>query len=228
MRQVHDPALLRSYIDRYNLQDRFSLDLSSAATLFCYEEDELISQMGDQFDHILILVEGECMAYVLTGTDKIHCESHYRGLNIMGMTSVLWEEPNINSLRTITPCTCLAIPASLYRDALLNDVRFLRAAVRSLASHVRKSAAHFEPLETRLAAFILEMEQEGLFRYNLTLCADLLETSYRHLLRTLRTFCDMGLLQKRGKACYEIIDRTQLELLQTGDSISGVQPPRPL
>lgn len=138
----------------------------------------------------------------------------------MGMTSVLWEKPNINSLRTITPCTCLAISASLYRETLLNDVLFLRTAVRTLAAHVRKSAAHFERLENRLAAFILEMERESLFHYNLTLCADLLETSYRHLLRTLRTFCDMGVLCKKGKASYAIKNRAYLELLRSGESLS--------
>ena len=219
MRQLSDPALLQRYIDENHLQDMFSLDLSQAATLLSYEPEELMGQMGMIEDNFLILVEGECMAFVITGADKIHCECHYRGVNIMGMVSVLWRQPAINSIRAITPCVCLSIPADRYREELLNDVKFLRTAVEWLAAHMRKSASHFEPLETRLAAFILEMEQHGLFRYNLTLCADLLETSYRHLLRTLRTFCDLGLLQKQEKGTYAIIDRAMLEELQAGSDL---------
>ena len=89
-----------------------------------------------------------------------------------------------------------------------------------MASHIRQNAAHFEPLETRLAAFILETEQDGVFRYNLTLCADLVETSYRHLLRTLHTFCAMGILKRKEKSSYLIADRSQLEELRMGHGIT--------
>lgn len=221
MRQLFDPALLRHYIELHRLQDIFSVDLTTAATLVRYEEDELISQAGEYSNTFLILVEGECFAYVLTGTDKIHCELHYRGVNVMGLVSVLWNEPIINNIRAITPCVCLSIPADAYREALLNDIKFLRYTTNYLAAHIRKSAAHFEPLDIRLAAFILEMEEQGVFRYNLTLCADLLETSYRHLLRMLRIFCDMNILEKREKAHYVIIDRAQLERLKGGESMGA-------
>lgn len=225
MKQIKDPAALKRAIDKNKLQDMFSLDLCSAANLVHYDAGELIGQMGAIEESFIILLEGECMAYVVTGADKIHCECHYRGVNIMGMVSVLWRQPSINSIRTITPCVCLSIPAEPYREALLNDVKFLRTAVEWLAAHIRKSAAHFEPLETRLAGFILEMEQDGVFRYNLTLCADLLECSYRHLLRTLRAFCDMGLLQKRAKGSYAVTNRPALQDLQSGTSLLRPQLP---
>ena len=42
-------------------------------------------------------------------------------------------------------------------------------------------------------------------------CADVLETSQRHLLRTLRSFCDGGILEHVGRSRYRILDVSKLE-----------------
>lgn len=220
MQQLNDPALMQHYIDNNHLQDYFSFDLRKAACLVRYDAGELLSPAGVLVNTFSILVSGECIAYTLTSSDKIHCECHYKGTHFMGMVATLWNKPAINDIKALTPCTCLSFPADIYRPILLNDVKFLRYATEYMASHIRESSTHFEPLETRLAAFILETEQDGVFRYNLTLCADLVETSYRHLLRTLHTFCAMGILKREEKSSYLIADRSQLEELRMGHGIT--------
>lgn len=220
MRQLNDPALMQHYINKYHLQDYFSFDLRSAAVLVRYEANEILGMSGRVVNTFSILVSGECIAYMITRSDKFHCECHYRDMHFMGMVGTLWNKPAINDIKALTPCLCLCFPAEIYRPILLNDVKFLRYAAEYMASHIRQNAAHFEPLETRLAAFILETEQDGVFRYNLTLCADLVETSYRHLLRTLHTFCAMGILKRKEKSSYLIADRSQLEELRMGHGIT--------
>ncbi|OYO76234.1 hypothetical protein CG709_15530, partial [Lachnotalea glycerini] len=51
-----------------------------------------------------------------------------------------------------------------------------------------------------------------IFSENLTALSELLGTSYRHLLRTLRNFCDNGYLLKE-KGYYKIIAPNQLRAL---------------
>lgn len=218
MRQITDPNVLQEYIARHHLQDLFSFDLTDACTLTRYETDEIIARDGYVYNSLSFLLEGECIAYVITGAGKPHCENHYRGFNVMGLVGALWQESSINTIRAITPCMMMDIPLSVYREQLLGDERFLRFAVKTLAEHIRKSAFHFEHLEVRLSNFILEMEKDGVFDYNLTICADLLEASYRHLLRILRNFCDEGILSKTKKGSYLIVDRARLENLRVGIS----------
>ncbi|SFP25734.1 cAMP-binding domain of CRP or a regulatory subunit of cAMP-dependent protein kinases [Oscillibacter sp. PC13] len=215
MRQINDSALLKSYIDRYNLQQNFSFDLTKAAILIQFDTDEMISRAGEMGQDFRILVNGECMAYDVTAGNKIHCECLYRGVNFLGFISVLWDEPVINNIRAVTPCTFLSISAVTYRGMLLNDLKFLQFGLRSLARHIRKNHTHFEPLKNRLATLILREERDGAFHYNLTVCADLLEVSYRHLLRTLLDLCNAGVLQKRKKGDYLIVDREYLYKLSS-------------
>ena len=204
MVQINDPNLLRSLIQEHKLQDIFSFDLEQCAYVVRYDENELICHAGDFSSTLMILVEGECIAYDINKVGKIHCELHYHGLNILGLVSTLWNKPIINDIKTITPCTFVCIGIDKNWNNLHDDVKFLNYATLYLADHIRKSAGHFEQLSTRLASFILEMQHDSVFSYNLTLCADILGTSHRHLLRTLRDFCNLGILRHDGKGIYTI------------------------
>lgn len=210
MRQINDFALLKSYIDRHDLQQNFSFDLTKAATLVQFDAGETISLAGEVIQDFSVLVDGECMVYDITAGYKIHCESLYRGANFMGFVSILWDEPVLNNIQAVTPCILLNIPARTYRETLLNDVKFLRFGLRTLAGYIREHRIHFEPLKNRLASLILQEERNGVFRYNLTISADLLGISYRHLLRMVSDLCDMGALQKIKRGHYLIVNREYL------------------
>ena len=70
-------------------------------------------------------------------------------------------------------------------------------------------------LESRMARFILSNSPDNLFSFQLTNCADILNVSYRHLLRMLKTFCQMGVLEK-VKNGYRVTSRDSLEKLADG------------
>lgn len=217
MEHIDDLKLLKFYIDKYHLQDHFSMDLASIAALHRYDAGEMLAHEGRLCEYIWILVKGECMAYVYTANNKIHCECYFHNVSLLGEAATLWNEPPMNSIRTLTECYFVSICAPRYREALLNDNKFLRYAAYTLALHVRKNVVHFDPLETRLASFILKAEKTGIFRYNLTQCADIMETSYRHLIRVLSIMCDSGILTKGERGDYHITDYDRLEQVAKGD-----------
>lgn len=205
--QLNDPALLRSLIQRYNLQEKFSMNLEEQAFIVTFNPGEIICHAGDVENTLMILVEGECIAYTINKTGKMHCELHYSGLHFLGLVSSIWGKPAINDIKALTHCKFLIVPCV---DKLHQDVRFLNFAVLYLADHIRKNSRHFERLPTRLANFILETQHDGVFSYNMALCADILETSPRHLQRTLREFCDQGILRHETKGVYTILDMDRL------------------
>ena len=217
MQNIDDKRLLRHYIDTYDLQTYFTLDLASIAVLQRYDAGEMLALEGRVCEYIWVLVKGECMAYVYTTNNKIHCECYFNDVSLLGEAATMWNEAPMNNIRTLTECDFVAISAVKYREALLNDNKFLRFAARTLALHVRKNVVHFDPLETRLANFILSAEKNGVFRYNLTQCADIMETSYRHLIRVLSMMCDSGILTKGERGDYHIADADRLEQVGKGD-----------
>ncbi|WRS28684.1 cyclic nucleotide-binding domain-containing protein [Oscillospiraceae bacterium MB08-C2-2] len=217
MKIIDDLSLLEFYIEKYGLQEYFTKNLTQIAALHQYDADEMLAHEGQLCEYIWILVKGECMAYVYTANNKIHCECYFKDVSLLGEAATLWNEPPMNNVRTLTECHMVSIFAPQYRETLLNDNKFLRFAAYTLALHVRQNVVHFDPLETRLAGFILDAHKNGVFRYNLTQCADIMETSYRHLMRVLRIMCDSGILIKGERGDYHISDCDHLRQVAKGD-----------
>ena len=59
---------------------------------------------------------------------------------------------------------------------------------------------------------------------NLTELAELLDTSYRHLQRTLKVFTQTGILRKRKQRCYEVLDLPRLQALATDAYLVSAPP----
>lgn len=212
MIQINNPSLKRALIEKNGFQDVFSLSLEECAVLVRFEAGEPLCHAGEIYPTVLLLCEGDCIASTVSKAGKMHCELQYHSPNILGLTSAIWGKPAINSIETLTPCLCLSISVEKYGAALHNDVKFLNYACLYLANHIRKNSMHYEQLPTRLAHFILREQENGVFTYSIKLCADVLETSQRHLLRVLRTFCDEGVLEHVGRSRYKIVDAARLEM----------------
>ena len=194
MIQLNDPALKRALIEKHHFQEHFSLDLEKCSVLLRCEAGETLCHSGEVYPEIQLLADGALIASSVSKRGKLHCELQYQSPNILGLTSALWNKPAINTIEALTPCLCLSLSVDLYGAALHQDTKFLNYACLYLAEHIRKNFIHYEQLPTRLAQFILREQKDGYFGYNTRLCADVLETSQRHLLRTLRSFCDGGIL----------------------------------
>jgi len=73
------------------------------------------------------------------------------------------------------------------------------------------------PVENRLASYMMATRRNGnrvQFDETLTEIAELLGTSYRHLLRTINNLINKGIL-KKCKFGYEVIDEEMLSNLAT-------------
>ena len=139
-----------------------------------------------------------------------------RALDVIGAAATVWGEDAFNDVEALTSCLCVSINAEKHQQALLNDLKFLRFIGHWMARHIRESKTHRDPLEIRIAKFILQVEKNGLFQFNLSQCTDILETSYRHLLRVLKQLGECDILEKSDKG-YVLIDKTRLEELARGE-----------
>ena len=203
--------MLRSLIDKYELQRLFSIDLMECATIVRFDADEMICRTGERPGSIILLLEGECIANFVTKDGQVHCELYCQSPNILGLVGAMWQQEAINDVKTMSPCLCLFISVDKYGEFLRKDPVFLNYACRYLADHIRTISYRFDPLPTRLARFILSESQKGQFSVNLSVCSEILGTSQRHLLRTLHEFCKQGLLRHHSRGVYEILSP---ELLQ--------------
>jgi CRP/FNR family transcriptional regulator, putaive post-exponential-phase nitrogen-starvation regulator len=211
MQKVDSKSLFNKYVRESNILELFSNDMSNKMDLFYFKKGDILINEGECSDYLFFLVSGKMKVFSHSTSGKVMFVSHFKSLQILGETCSLWRKPPTASVQATTNGYCIGISLARYRDMLLNDIKFLRYTCMNLGERLsymnnNTCITMFDSLESRLASFILRNSEDNVFHYNLTECAELLCTSYRHLLRVLNTLCNNGKLNKTGKY-YKILDK---------------------
>ena len=219
MKKIENTSLFNKYVNESNILNIFSTDMTDKMQLFHFDKDDFIINEGECSEFLFFLVDGKTKVFSHSVSGKVMFVSHFNSLQVLGETCSLWGKNPTASVQAVTACYCLAISLNLYKEELLNDVKFLRYICLNLGERLSYMTSNtcttmFESLENRLASFILKNSKDNIFNYNLTECAELLCTSYRHLLRVLNSFCNKNKLCKKGKS-YEIIDKDYFEKISS-------------
>lgn len=217
---LSDPSRKAQLIQEHNLKSYMTLDLNEISELVCFARNEYLVTAGVPSDYLYFVISGKTICFSYTSNEKNNCVSFSQRQTLVGEASSLFGKPPAFSVKALSDTLCIAINLPRYRTRLLNDLTFLRNICELLASKInnegRYSTTLLDPLEVRLAQFILLNTAGHLFTLQLTDCADALNTSYRHLLRIMKQLCALNILSKEHN-CYYIQDRDALERVSSGE-----------
>lgn len=180
-----------------------------------YEKGEYLVRFGDALQQLLILTQGRAKVMLSLPSGQAVLAGIYDSRGILGDIELFTGTAMSTHVVAAGPVACIAIPAALWQGTLQNSPPFLRYIAGSLAHKLDRSSANsavnlLMPLEARLCAYISMTAQGGVFAANLTEVADLLGSSYRHLMRVLKALCDGGVLG-RQKGGYRVLDAAELK-----------------
>lgn len=219
MENINNLERLSSYIQCHNLQAYMDTDLLSIASLQYFEKNEHLIHMGTISDFLYFLVDGTVMVYSYTTETQTVCIDYASPASPLGEASSLWGFVPKSSVKALTPSICISISLPQYRSLLQQDIRFLQNICQLLSvrvnSGINLANSLTESVDIRLAKFILAHQKNGIFSFQLTTCAAILNVSYRHLLRTINHFQKINILEKQGN-CYIILDLAALTNLAEG------------
>ena len=201
MKKVHDQTKLANYIKTYNLQDYMQADLLELAALHFFKKGEHLIYLDEASDYLYFLVEGTITVYSYSSDTQNVCINYAKPVALLGEASSLWDLPPKSSVKAVSDCVCVSISLKKHRKKLQNDVLFLQNICRLLSqrlnSGITVANSLTEPVKVRLAKFILQNSKEKRFDCQLTTCAEMLNVSYRHLLRTITEFRKAEIITKK-------------------------------
>lgn len=225
MRKVIDNDRLDHYISKYNIDEIFSSDMKKYMELFLFHKGEYICKTDERLEYLFFFVEGRAKVYSTLRNGKSLLLCFYKSFKVLGDVEFMYYETANSNVQIVEDTYCIGITFENIRKFALEDSRFLRYVCDSLGEKLIRLSKYSSinllyPLENRLASYILadtsNTRSEGLnlivFEGNLSEVAELLGTSYRHLLRTLNNFCTLRLIRKNLQV-YEILDLEKLKKL---------------
>jgi CRP-like cAMP-binding protein len=226
MEKVSNSKELDQYIQKYNMNEIFSKDMKPFMDLLNYKKNEHMMKDSEEINYLLFLVEGKAKVYVTLSNGKSLLLCFYQGFMMLGDLEILNSNHAISNVQVIEETYCIGISFENVRKYLLEDAKFLRYICSSLGRKLiqcsnNSSINLLYSLENRLAGYILTtgeiIHDQGreaiMFDENLTQIAELLGTSYRHLLRTLNFLCKKGILRKEKQGYYQVINIVELRRL---------------
>lgn len=221
MKRINSRSLLKKYIKKYRINEMFSNNLEEHMELIAFEKGEYLSRDGERIEHLLFFVKGKAKVYINLENGKSLLLCFYYPFMLFGDLELVSQNPASTNTVVIDEVHCIALPLNKVREELLKDSRFMGCVCASLGDKLERASKNgtinlLYPLENRVASYIIAtMEkiqaEDKLFQFNenLTTLAELLGTSYRHLLRVLNKLVEENFLEKQ-KGGYVVINEKKL------------------
>ncbi|WP_270179773.1 Crp/Fnr family transcriptional regulator [Alkalihalobacillus sp. CinArs1] len=219
--------LIDEYIETYKLQTIFNKELRSKFSLYTYEHGERIGDQGGPAEHLYVLVKGKVKIYTTSEEGKTLILSFKTPIELIGDIEYVRGGSLINTVEAVSTVHLLGIPYTALRKYGGDDPAFLQFLLKIITDkfYVKSNSLSFnlmQSVDVRLASYLLsvtedehELEQDK--KVNLTDASNLIGTSYRHLNRIIKQFCEEGLIE-RSSGGILVKDRKGLEAL-VGQSI---------
>lgn len=181
-----------------------------------FEKGQYLCREGFPMDYLLFMINGKAKAFINVSNGKTLLLVFYTKTGILGDIELMTNGICTTNVQALTEVTCMGIPMKHFREKLRENVTFMNFVGTHLAQKLDRCARNgainiLLPLETRLCSYILMTNEDGLFNENLTEVAELLGTSYRHLLRTFDSLRKDNVLEKSSQG-YIIKDGIELQI----------------
>lgn len=177
---------------------------------------ETIISSQRSVDYFYLMIQGKAKICLTHENGKLSIIEFIGSGEYLGELTFLGIETQPKDVIALTECICLRVPMAYAMKQFSSDADFLFALSQYLGKKLMRrswfqSKMQSYELKNRLAAHILLLETDGIYREKHTETAEYLGVSYRHLLYTFKEFLDDSFLEK-AKQGY-IINRAKLEPL---------------
>lgn len=215
---------LKKYYEQYQMERFFEKDILKEAKLIKINRLEYICFQEEPLEYLSFIVDGRAKVVKDLANGKTLLISFYEPLEVIGDVELIQNIPAVCTVQALDTCYIIAFPIEKCRAVLQKDIKLLNFICKALAEKLDQMSNNSSinllyPLENRLASYMdkvaVELEEYKnlrCFNDNLTQLAELLGSSYRHLLRTLNGLCQKEILS-RQKEGYIIINEEKLKRL---------------
>lgn len=210
MKEIKEREQLNHYLHTHQIESIFNEQLLPHLSLYSFEQGELVCSQGEVTDILYILVKGKVKIYTTSMEGKTIILSFKTPLEVIGDIEYVQGIEIINTVEAVSPVQMIGVHhhwlkkyghdyAPLLKFLLDIITRKFSIKSSSLSLHL------MYPVEVRLASYLLSVSSDEagtLFKWEISTgglmdVANLIGTSYRHLNRVIKQFCNDGLLERK-------------------------------
>lgn len=188
------------FLRDFGIEDIDRSDLSVVQ----FEKGEVVCRENQRNSHFYICVSGHGRSFVNERNGKSLILNIFKKGYVIGDYELIKNFPPMTTVIADTLMLCISIPLNKCRGYLIENNVFLLKVSEILANKLYASLQHsvasrLMPLEYRLSIHLKKVSPDGVFNARLTDTAEMLTTSYRHLLRAIHHLTEKNILTKTSE-----------------------------
>lgn len=228
LKQIFDNSLLKSYVQKYRLNDNFSRDMSDFMKLYSYDKGEHVLRNGDPIKTLYFVVKGKLKVYSAIENGKTILLRFYTPLSIFGDLELFNDYDVKSNIESVSPVTLIGISFSDIDLYARDDSVFLRFILKNICRKLytmsnSSSLNQTLPFINRFASYLISIASdennlhinEDIKTDKLGDLATFLGVSYRHLNRVISELCSKGIIERTSTGL-AILDYKSLKELSVG------------
>ncbi|MNM95308.1 Regulatory protein YeiL [compost metagenome] len=225
MKEIHDHALLLQHLRTHQIEAVFNEPMMPHLALYRFDRGEYICTQGQPAEILYVLVKGKVKIYTTSEEGKSLILSFKTPLEVIGDIEYVRGIDIINTVEAVSPVIMVGIQYHWLKKYGQDHAPLLQFLLEIITQkfYIKSDFLSFNllyPVEVRLASYLLSVSyddadtlfQGQLYTVSLTDTANLIGTSYRHLNRVIRKFCQEGLVE-RSKGAIIVKNREGLQQL---------------
>ena len=208
METVNNRRLLESYLRQRGISELF-VTCKPRFYLLHYSPGELLTSPFSPSTYFQFIVDGELLLYDMPDESSINTlVTAYNRIFTLGDIELLDTGFTPLFVEAKTDVYSAAIYLEQYKEALLNEPKFLRYLCVGLAQKLQGATADSNRSSLReRVAHSLRMAEPGQTVTDIVRIAKSLNVSNRQLLRVLKAFCGAGVLAHEKKGVYRVLKK---------------------
>ena len=207
---IHNNKLYDQYLASHRIRDLFTGE-PPRFLLLHYAPGELLSNPFSPSGYLQLVVDGELLLYDMPDeSSTISLQTDLHQINILGDLELLDVPFTPLFVQAKTDVYTFALYLEQHRRRLLNDPVFLRYLCMSMAEKLNgavRATAH-KTLRQRVGRS-LRYAEPGQIITGIGTIAGSLNVSSRQLLRVLKEFCELGVLEHEKKGTYRVLKKPE-------------------
>ncbi|MDN4074080.1 Crp/Fnr family transcriptional regulator [Fictibacillus terranigra] len=212
MKEIKNREQLNSFMRAYKIDCLFNPQLMPHLKLYQFNRGENICSQGEPSEYLYVLVKGKVKVFTTSPEGKTLILSFKTPLELIGDIEYVRGTDTVNTVEAVSPVTMIGVHQRWLKKYASEDSAFLQFLLKIITDkfYVKSNSLRFNllyPVEVRLASYLLSVsfdESNSLLTGqhsagSLKDAANLIGTSYRHMNRVIRQFCNEGLVDRNSK-----------------------------
>ena len=211
METIQDRKLYDHYIQSRQITALFSGELPHFL-LLRYEPGELLTNPFSPSGYLQLVVDGDLLLYDMPDeSSTVSLQTDFHEVNVLGDIELLEVPFTPLFVEAKSEVYTFALYLEEYRQRLLNDPAFLRYLCTSMAEKLNGAvkASSQATLRQKVRLSLCHAEP-GQRISGIGSIAESLNVSSRQLMRVLKEFCELGVLEHEKKGSYRVLKKPEV------------------